>query len=285
VRLLVAAIASQQAQASANLDTAAVQALIDASLDRVITKRIEVATATETRTVEGLAHYQLPTLIRMVSTGQNVWLTGPSGAGKTHAAEQVAQALGLTYYFQGAMSMPHDLLGFVDANGKYHITPFVQAYESGGLLLLDELDSGSNEALLTLNAALSNGHTALPDGRMIKRHAQFRCVGGANTYGQGATAEYVGRTKLDAAFLQRFPVRLAWTYDERLERAMAGNDDWTDKVQKARAKAQAQGLKILITPRTTVAGADLIRAGFSLEDAAEYTYLAGLTPAQRDAIK
>ncbi|MBL7373522.1 hypothetical protein INQ23_29830, partial [Escherichia coli] len=65
----------------------------------------------------------------------NVWIAGPTGSGKTHAAEQAAHALGVEFYFNGALSMTHELLGFVDAAGTYHTTPFRQAYENGGLYL------------------------------------------------------------------------------------------------------------------------------------------------------
>lgn len=246
--------------------------------------RIEVTQAGKVSAVDGLTHYALPTLIKALGCGLHVWLAGPSGSGKTHGAEQAAKALGLTFRLQGAMTMAHELTGFVDAGGKYHETPFVTSFRNGGLILLDELDAGSNEALLALNAALANGLMCLPSGEIIRAHADFKCIGAANTFGAGATAEYVGRTRIDAAFLQRFGARISWDYDENLETAMSGDRAWSKRVQAARAKARTNGLKVLITPRASQAGARLIAAGYSHDEAAVLTYLADLSPAQRSQI-
>ena len=69
-------------------------------------------------------HPLLDTLLRAVSAKDahgnrlNAWIAGPAGSGKTHAAGQVATALGLQFGFHGAMTMPHELVGFVDAGGE-----------------------------------------------------------------------------------------------------------------------------------------------------------------------
>ena len=238
-----------------------------------------------------MRHPMLETLIKALGAKNasgdrlNVWIAGPAGSGKTHAAKQAAEALGLEFGFHGAMLMAHELVGFVDAAGTYHETQFVKRFRDGGLCLLDELDSGSNEALLTLNAALANGQMSLPNGEIVARNPDFVCLGAANTFGQGATAEYIGRNRIDAAFLSRFSVKLSWEYDEILERELSGNPDWAKRVQRARKKAETAGLKIVIDPRHSQAGAALIAAGFTADQAADMTYLAGLTKAQRDQVK
>lgn len=230
-------------------------------------------------------HPQLETLVRMVSARKpdggrlNAWLAGPAGSGKTTAARMAAEALGLAFAAMGAMSQPHELVGFVDAAGRYHDTPFTRFYRNGGLCLLDEVDASDANVTLVLNGALDNGRMTLPTGETIERHADFACVGAANTWGQGATAEFIGRNKLDGAFLDRW-VRLAWVYDEKLETALSGNADWAARVQRARKRAATAGLKVLITPRATIHGAALIAAGLAPDDAARMTYLAGLTEAQ-----
>ena len=106
----------------------------------------------------------------------------------------------------------------------------------------------------------------------------------ANTYGLGGTADYVGRSRIDAAFLSRF-VKLAWDYDAALEIALSGNEMWSQRVISARARARVNGLKIMITPRDSQAGAALIEAGFSYDEAADMTYLAGLSIEQRKQIE
>lgn len=287
----VATVQQAQPTQQAPVDLSQVAAMIESALTPIRealanrpTQHITVTQGDTTRSVNGLSHKSLPDLIKCLAAGLHVWLAGPSGSGKTHGAEQAAEALGLTFRLQGAMTMAHELTGFVDAGGKYHETPFVTTFRNGGVILLDELDAGSNEALLALNAALANGVMCLPSGEIIRAHADFKCVGAANTFGQGATADYVGRTRIDAAFLQRFGARITWAYDEALETAMAGMPEWSERVQRARKAAQANGLKVLITPRASIAGAKLIRAGYTPDEAASLTYLADLSPAQRSQV-
>lgn len=268
------------------LDEGRVIELIKAHANAPIVHVVEVKTETETKRIEGAQHPQLADLLRACGArmasgfAPNVWLSGPTGSGKTHACEQVAEALGLKFYMHGSMSMPHELLGFVDAAGNYHRTPFRDAFEHGGLCLLDEADSWDASVSLAANAALANGVMAFPDG-MVRRHRDCIIIAAGNTFGSGATADFVGRNKLDAAFLSRFPVKIDWKRDDALETAIAGNPSWSSRVQKARAKAQAAGLKIIIDPRHSQAGAALIAAGFTAEQAAEMTYLAGLSAEQR----
>ena len=80
-------------------------------------------------------------------------------------------------------------------------------------------------------------------------------------------------------------MRLAWDYDEQLETAMCGNAAWAKRIQRARAKARAAGLKVIIDPRMSQAGAALIAAGMSSDKAACLTYLADLSDDQRKMIE
>jgi hypothetical protein len=41
----------------------------------------------------------------------SIWIAGPAGSGKTHGAHMVAKALNLPWHYNGALSMPHELLG------------------------------------------------------------------------------------------------------------------------------------------------------------------------------
>lgn len=218
----------------------------------------------------------------------NIWIAGPAGSGKTHAAHCAAEALGLPFYMQGSLSMPHQLEGFRDAQGNYADTPFVAAYRNGGVILVDEVDRGDNSALLVLNAALANGHMSLPNGELLKRHVDCHIIAAGNTYGGGATADYIGAAKLDGAFLSRFPVKFSWDYDVALEQAICGNKDWAIRVQSARARARAAGLKVIIDPRHSIAGAALLANEHFAKNpkrVAELTYLAGLTPDQRKIVE
>ena len=77
--------------------------------------------------VKGLKHKQLNDLIAMVGANLNVMLTGMAGTGKTKSAQQVAEALKLDFYCMsvGAQTSKSDLLGYMDANGKYVETMFL----------------------------------------------------------------------------------------------------------------------------------------------------------------
>lgn len=216
----------------------------------------------------------------------NTWIPGPTGSGKTHAAADIAKALDLPFFAADASTMPHEVVGFVDANGVYQPTPVTLAFqaEKGAVLLLDECDAYSNEALLKLNGILANGQFRLPDGTLVKRHENLIILAGANTFGLGPDADFVGRAKLDAAFLSRFPVVIQWDYDEELERKISGNVDWTKEVQKAREAAQKAGLKVVIDTRHAIAGAALLAADVPVHEVRDLTYMARMTSDQKAII-
>ena len=270
--------------------TDSITRLVEARLENVSTVRIEIAKQDgSTRTASGHAHPKLATLLRVVSSRQtngfapNVFLVGPTSSGKTHASKQTADTLDRPFYAHGGMEMVHELMGFIDGPGRLHRTPFRDAFENGGVVLLDELDSWSQSCTLALNAALANGYAAFPDG-MIQRHPDSIVIGAGNTHGTGATAEYVGRNRLDQAFLSRFPVKIVWDNDPALEINTTGNPDFARMVQAARERARAKGLKHLIDSRHMSAGAALIAQGFTMQEAAELTYLAGLNDEQKRMI-
>jgi hypothetical protein len=239
--------------------------------------------------VEGRVHPKFETLLKVAGSRQangrhpNIMLSGPTGSGKTHAVEQLAKALGLEFYTNGAISMDHQLVGFKDAAGNYHETALRKAFGRPAIYLFDEIDSSDNSPLLCLAGALANGGFEFPDA-FIERHPDSIIIAAGNTWGNGATAEFVGRNRLDGAIKSRFPVRIQWDYDEKLERDISGNLEWALRVQKARANAKRAGIKVQIDPRMTQAGAAVINAGMTADEAAELTYLAELTPEQRKMV-
>jgi cobaltochelatase CobS len=196
----------------------------------------------------------------------------------------LAEALGLKWHFNGAISFPHEMLGFIDGAGKYHRTPFREAYEHGGVYTFDEVDRSDPVALLAVNPHLANGVATFPD-KQVKRHKDCIIIATANTWGLGADANYSGATKLDAAFLSRFPVKLPWDIDPLLEEKIVSNHEWLDRVRTARGNARSAGLKVMIDTRTAQAGESLIEAGYSMDEAAAFTYLANLKPEQRKQVE
>lgn len=235
--------------------------------------------------IEGATHPQFLDLLTSLRAGLHCMLVGPAGSGKTYSAEQAAGALSRQFYMQGAITYAHELLGYIDAHSRYVRTQFRDAFEKGGLILLDEFDASSAEAALVLNAALANGACAFPDG-LIRKHADFLCVIGANTDGSGATMQYAGRARLDGAFLDRF-VTFRWEIDARIEESLSGgNRAWLAAVRDVREFARKRGiLDVVATPRAVAFGARLIAAGMAREKIAERTLMRGaLVECWRDVL-
>jgi cobaltochelatase CobS len=249
-----------------------------------------IAPTGEVKEVDGPLHPNFPLLLKMAQARDraghhvNIFLSGEASSGKTTACKQLAKALDRKWYFNGAISMPHEMLGFIDAAGNYHRTPFRDAYEHGGVYTFDEVDRSDPVALLAVNPHLANGVATFPD-KQIQRHSDCLIICTANTWGNGANADYCGAAKLDAAFMSRFPARLSWNIDKEFEVSISGNEAWAKRVQAARARAQAAGLKVMIDVRMTLGGAALIAAGLPEQEAADATYLANITPDQRRMIE
>ncbi len=83
---------------------------------------------------------------------------------------------------------------------------------------------------------------------MIAKSSTCVIIAAANTWGMGATSEYVGRMRLDGATLDRF-VPLYWGYDESLELATAGNPEWVNRVQTLRKTGRLCWLPASISPK------------------------------------
>lgn len=223
-----------------------------------------------------LVHEQFDQVLKAVAAEVPVMLVGPAGSGKTTICEQVAQALDLRFYFTGAVASEYKLSGFVDAQGRIVSTAFRDAYTNGGLFLFDEVDASMPQAIMAFNAALANGHCDFPgDTEPTKRHPDFRVVAAANTFGRGADRQYVGRNQLDAASLDRFVI-ISMDYDEKLERALAGNTEWARKVQRIRREINKQQIRHIVSPRASIQGARLLAAGFSIDEVLESTVWKGL---------
>lgn len=242
--------------------------------------RVEVKEKGEIREVDGLAHKLLPTVIKKLSGGVNVYLAGPAGSGKTTIARQCAQAFDIPFHFTGAIFQKYELTGFIDANGNYQTTPFREAFEHGGLLLWDEIDASASEALVAFNAGIGNGIYAFPD-KTITAHPDFKVMAAGNTKGKGATREYNGRNALDGSSLDRF-VLIDIDYDEILEEhaahnafLQAGGDDKNvtiveeiaRAVRCARKKASDLRLTCIISPRATIDACKLAAVGFTIGEA------------------
>jgi|SRR5579884_40920 len=179
-------------------------------------------------------HPMMPKVLALASAGINVLMVGPAGAGKTHIAHDVANAVGRPF---GSISLSAGIteshltgrLLPVGEGGRfgYIPSPFVQAYENGGVYLFDELDAADPNVLLVVNAAMANGGFdvearvagGLPS--RVNKHPDCLMLGAANTYGTGADMQYAGRNVLDAATLDRWYV-VNIGYHTEYEGSLAG---------------------------------------------------------------
>lgn len=212
-------------------------------------------------------HKAFPILRVVAEARIPAMLVGPAGSGKTTAGRQLADLLGLRFTSESCnpQMTKWDIMGFVGPNGNYVPGVMRDAFENGGVILLDEMDASNPAVLVSINmlASVSIGETVtFPDGADVPRHPDFVLVAGANTFGDGASDEYVGREQLDAATLDRFAT-VEWGYDADLERVAAGPAaaEWVAFVQAVRAAAAEVGAPLLITPRASLNGAALLAQG------------------------
>lgn len=249
---------------------------------------IEIKTVDSVKEITGATHWQLPQVITWVSANVPVWLWSAAGSGKTHLGRQIGTALSMDVSIisvDPTMTVGK-LVGYRNLSTGDFIEGFLyKPFKNGGLVMLDEIDTGDPGIIACLNALLANGHYLFPNGETVERHEKFRVIAGANSKGMGATAGYVARNRLDAATLDRFAV-IELEYDTALEMAVAtgqpitGRKDWnasTDKidtsrleqwvrwVQKVRA---AVGTSVLVSPRASILGCRALQAGINPEEAA-----------------
>lgn len=177
-----------------------------------------------------------------------VYLAGPAGSGKNHTLEQIANELGLDFYFTNSVQQEFKLTGFIDAGGQYHETEFYKAFKNGGVFFLDEMDASIPEVLVLLNAAIANGYFEFPNGK-ITAHKDFRVVAAGNTVGSGADDEYTGRMVLDQATLDRFAI-IEFDYDIKIEAHLAkGNMELVQFIRNLRKVAKDNGIRATFSYR------------------------------------
>lgn len=235
--------------------------------------------------VPGLQHYKSEHVTRVIRRGHPVMMVGPAGCGKTTIAESAATAVQLPFYITSVVNDTHELLGFIDGYGRYHVTPFRTAYENGGVWCADEIDAWDAAALLVANSALANGLCTFPDlDKPLRRHADFRMVATANTFGTGADRVYVGRNELDAASLDRFAV-IDIDYDLELERMFAnGSDCWLEHVWKVRKAVIAKRIRHVVSSRAIRFGAEALADGDEWSDVEAAYLIKGMSAADRSKV-
>ena len=138
------------------------------------------------------------------------FITGLSGNGKTMMVEQACAKLKREYVrVQITPETDEDDLigGFRLINGEtvFSYGPVVKAMKHGAVLLIDEIDRGSNK-LMCLQSVLEGKSLLLKKtGEVVKPAAGFNVIATANTKGKGSDdGRFTAATILDDAFLERF---------------------------------------------------------------------------------
>lgn len=154
-----------------------------------------------------------------------IFITGLSGNGKTFGVEQ-ACAHHNRELFRVNITIEtdeDDLLGgfrLVNDSTKWFDGPVIRAMKAGGVLLLDEVDLGSNKLLCLQPVLEGKGILLKKINQFVKPAPGFTIVATANTKGQGSeTGKFVGTNILNEAFLERFCATFEQKYpEERVEK-------------------------------------------------------------------
>jgi cobaltochelatase CobS len=214
-------------------------------------------------------HEVLDDVVALSQIGKAVYLSGPSGSGKNVIGGQVSKVLQLPFHFSNAIQQIYQLVGFIDANGRYHETEFYRAFIHGGVFFLDEMDASNPELLIWLNAAIANGYCEFPQG-MKTAHTNFRIIGAGNTSGRGATDKYVSRQQLDMATLNRF-IEVEVNYSTQVEDAISGNIELSNFIRDYRRATEKVGFNTVVSYREIANIRDLMNGlGWNVEKTLKY---------------
>ena len=153
-----------------------------------------------------------------------IFITGLSGNGKTLMVEQVCATLGRECIRVNISieTDESDLLGgptLVNGNVVNRDGPVITAMKRGAVLLIDEVDRGSNKLMCLQGILEGKPYYNKKNGEMVYPSNGFTIIATANTKGRGSEeGKYLSQI-LDDAFLERFPITVEQEYpDEKTEK-------------------------------------------------------------------
>jgi MoxR-like ATPase len=175
-----------------------------------------------------------------------MYVAGLSGNGKTMMIEQACAAANREYV--RVQITPEtdedDLIGgfrLLDGETVFAKGPVIKAMESGSILLIDEIDRGSNK-LMALQGVLEGKPVLIKKtGEVVHPAPGFNVIGTANTKGQGDDAgRFISASIIDEAFLERFTITLEQPYPtaavekkiikNHMEKFGANDSEFVDKL-------------------------------------------------------
>jgi len=137
-------------------------------------------------------------------------VTGPSGNGKTFMIEQAcAKAKRKMIRVQISPETDEDaLIGgmrLIDGNTVFEKGPVVNAMEAGAILLIDEIDRGSNKIMCLQGIMEGSAFVIKRTGETIHPKEGFNIIATGNTKGNGSEdGSFSAATVIDDAFMERF---------------------------------------------------------------------------------
>jgi hypothetical protein len=185
-----------------------------------------------------------------------VYITGMSGNGKTTMVEQICAASGRECIRVNitAETDEDDLIGgfrLINGETKFVFGGVVQAMQRGAILLLDEIDLGTERMMCLQPVLEGKGIYIKKIGAFIKPAPGFNVVATANTKGKGESDRFVGTRCMNEAFLDRF----SYWFEQ----------DYADRTVEARIiirKMKAYGKEDKDFAQYLVKWAETIRLGF-----------------------
>ena len=225
-------------------------------------------------------------LVRNIIKHKNTMLIGPTGTGKTELVIEIAKQLNLniSIYDMGAMQDPlTDLLGTHRLEGNssvFDYSQFVEDVQKPGIILLDELSRAPQMAMNILFPCLDSRRELRIDIagsnniRKVKVHPECVFIATANI-----GAEYSGTQDIDAALLNRFlPLQLDYMpskIEEHVLMVRTEIDETSAKTicnyaKQIRESYKNEVLSKSISTRETLAIAELVVDGFTIQDAFKY---------------
>jgi hypothetical protein len=280
IRIDATASAKRACRALTDDAIKAIPALVTAAFAAIAPKPVQITVADSHPITFGISHPMLAEVIRLCAMGEDVWLKGPRGSGKSMGARQVAEAFGVRCYIMTGADDLTAIVGYIQPHdGSIKSTPFRDAWINGGVILLDEGDTYNPAAIIVLNDALANGRCTFADGSYPK-HPQCYVIMATNTDGRGPDDEYNARSQMDASTRDRFAY-VPWDYVPSMETQLgAQNAAWTRYVQAVRAMMVAAEMPEVPSPRASIKGAKYIANGGTWEDACERYIWKGYAPEQ-----
>lgn len=148
-----------------------------------------------------------------------VFITGLSGNGKTLMVEQVCSELNRECIRVNISieTDESDLLGgptLVNGNVVNRDGPVLTAMKRGAVLLIDEVDRGSNKLMCLQGILEGKSYYNKKTGEMVHPRNGFTVIATANTKGRGSEEGRYLSQILDDAFLERFPITVEQEYPD-----------------------------------------------------------------------